>query len=554
VYLAERPGEGRVAVKELVFTLVPTAKQIDDFEREARLLASLDHPGIPRFLGHFREGAGVHLRLYNVQQYVEGTALDVLVAHAPLSPRDTRAIGRELLGILCYLHEREPVVVHRDVKPANVILREGKSGVALVDFGIAREVRAGGTHGATMVGTLGYMSPEQMGGSATASSDLYGVGATLLHLLTGRHPEDLISERLELKLDGLRLDPRWRAFLAKLLARRPKDRFGSAREALGALEAWRNPVPRAWIAVGVGAALLAAGAVWRVGGRLGPAPLARVTRPLGAPEVVASTANLPARGPPEVEGWVERLRRADSPSAQLSALMMAHHGSGQVGAAKAIPADLAAVVANAVREGSPALRRESLYLLAQAAVGGTAPLDAALQAMDSATNAADRAIALRAVEAQFRARPASAVTRERLAPLERLFFNERAEADPRFSTGRVLADLHPLPAPLLHRIQGMLRASSPAFSNLAWSILLSHWSDVPATEAEALELARSEFENERHLGLVILGKRFPGSAAAVKRIREIAKEDPEPGLRKDAQMLQKDLPTQTSGKDGASAR
>jgi hypothetical protein len=100
----------------------------------------------------------------------------------------------------------------------------------------------------------------------------------------------------------------------------------------------------------------------------------------------------------------------------------------------------------------------------------------------------------------------------------------------------------------------MLRASSPAFSNLAWSILLSHWSDVPATEAEALELARSEFENERHLGLVILGKRFPGSAAAVKRIREIAKEDPEPGLRKDAQMLQKDLPTQTSGKDGASAR
>ena len=223
-----------VALKELVFALVPTAQQLDAFEREARLLGSVSHPQIPRLIDSFREGEGPSLRLYLAQELVEGEPLSSRIG---IDESEARIIARQLLNILRYLHERG--IVHRDVKPANV-LRRPDGTLALVDFGAARAVE-GVTHGATLVGTFGYMPPEQLGGTVDATADLYALGATLVHLVGRKAPEDILGPDLELRLDHLNVSPGFRAFLSRLTARKRASRPASAVEALLALDA---PAPR----------------------------------------------------------------------------------------------------------------------------------------------------------------------------------------------------------------------------------------------------------------------------------------------------------------------
>ncbi|HYS07384.1 MAG TPA: serine/threonine-protein kinase [Myxococcales bacterium] len=232
-YRARGPG-GLVALKELVFALVPTAQQLDAFEREARLLGSISHPQIPRLIDSFREGEGPSLRLYLAQELVEGEPLSARIG---IDEAEARAIARQLLIILRDLHGGG--IVHRDVKPANV-LRRPDGTLALVDFGAARAL-AGVTHGATLVGTFGYMPPEQLGGTVDATSDLYALGATLVHLLGRKAPEDVLGPDLELRLDHLLISPAFRAFLGRLTALRRASRPGSAVEALRLLDA---PPPR----------------------------------------------------------------------------------------------------------------------------------------------------------------------------------------------------------------------------------------------------------------------------------------------------------------------
>ena len=225
---------GMVALKELVFALVPTAQQLEAFEREARLLGSVSHPQIPRLIDSFREGDGPFLRLYLAQELVDGEPLSRRIG---IDEAEARVIARQLLNILRYLHERG--IVHRDVKPANV-LRRADGTLALVDFGAARAVE-GVTHGATLVGTFGYMPPEQLGGTVDATADLYALGATLVHLVGRKAPEDILGPDLELRLDHLNVTPGFRAFLGRLTARKRAARPASAVEALLALDA---PAPR----------------------------------------------------------------------------------------------------------------------------------------------------------------------------------------------------------------------------------------------------------------------------------------------------------------------
>src|SRR5438132_140124 len=232
-YRAQGPS-GMVALKELVFALVPTAQQLDAFEREARLLGSVSHPQIPRLIDSFREGEGPSLRLYLAQELVEGEPISSRIG---IDESEARIIARQLLSILRYLHERG--IVYRDVKPANV-LRRPDGTLALVDFGAARAVE-GVTHGATLVGTFGYMPPEQLGGTVDATADLYALGATLVHLVGRKAPEDILGPDLELRLDHLNVSPGFRAFLARMTARKRASRPASAVEALLALEA---PAPR----------------------------------------------------------------------------------------------------------------------------------------------------------------------------------------------------------------------------------------------------------------------------------------------------------------------
>jgi hypothetical protein len=292
LYLAEDEHGARVAVKELLFSQVPDLGRLESFDREASLLAQLDHPQLPKLLRTFREGSGVHLRLYLVQQFMSGETLEARLRTHRYSEEEVLDVARSLLRVLVYLHGRAPPVLHRDIKPANIIVRQG-GGLALVDFGSARDLPRGRTHRATSVGTFGYVAPEQLAGTVDARCDLYSVGVTLAHLLTRKPPEALMGPGAELE-PGPHLknvSRRTRQFLERLTARDPERRFGSAEEALRFLDTERRE-PEAWRSVALvllgavlGAALLAL--LWSPSK---PEPVQVVVVEKPAPQHVASPA------------------------------------------------------------------------------------------------------------------------------------------------------------------------------------------------------------------------------------------------------------------------
>jgi len=179
--------EQPVAVKEN-FDSGPESQR--QFEREAKLLAGLRHPNLPRVGDHFSvPGQGQYL----VMDFVEGKSLAVLLAErgGPLSEAEALPWIRQVCGALTYLHQRTPPIIHRDIKPENIIVtNEGRA--VLVDFGISKvyDPSKGTTVGAKAV-TPGYSPPEQYGrGRTDARSDVYSLGATLYTLLTGHVPPE----------------------------------------------------------------------------------------------------------------------------------------------------------------------------------------------------------------------------------------------------------------------------------------------------------------------------------------------------------------------------
>jgi hypothetical protein len=298
LYLAADAAGRPVAIKELVFAHAPDATKVEAFERESRLLGAFSHPLIPRLRDAFAEGEGAQVRFYLVQDYVPGESLEARLEHHRYDEAEARDIAREVLRVLDFLHSSQPPVLHRDIKPANLIRREDGA-IVLVDFGSARALQDGRTHEATLNGTFGYMPPEQLGGSVSTRSDLYALGATLLHLLSRRAPETLLSGDWELSFPReVHVSDHFRAFLRRLVARRPEDRFPSAAAALEALDA---PPPRTfprWLLVAAGAVLLVgAGAfVWARGGA-GPATPPRP--PAQAPAAVSAPPKPEQPKPPE---------------------------------------------------------------------------------------------------------------------------------------------------------------------------------------------------------------------------------------------------------------
>jgi serine/threonine protein kinase len=253
LYLARAEDGTQLAVKELVFASVPSVEEIEAFEREAMTLQQLAHPRIPRLVRFFKEGRGAHLRFYLVQTFIAGPSLLDRLSSQRYSEADALEVAREVLEILRYLQGLSPRVLHRDIKPANLIQRE--DGLFLVDFDCARELRKGVTHQSTLVGTFGYSPPEQLGGTVDASSDLYALGATLVHLLSRKPPSELLGPGMRLQFEGaVNVSPKTQAFLARLLDVDPSKRFRSAEEALAALQAPAPPARRTFrwrLALGV---------------------------------------------------------------------------------------------------------------------------------------------------------------------------------------------------------------------------------------------------------------------------------------------------------------
>ncbi len=236
-YEAERTADGlRVALKELRLSRVDDWKVLELFEREARVLANITHPCVPAYIDHFKIDGESGPAFYLVQQLAGGRSLAQRVADGwRADEAAAKRVAEKLLDVLEYLHARNPPVYHRDVKPQNVMLDDAGK-VWLVDFGSVRDVYKTTAGGSTVAGTFGYMAPEQLRGVARPESDLYGLGATLLFMLSGQSPVDLPQVKLRIDFRRrVRLSSATSAWLAKMLEPAPEDRFASARQAILAL-------------------------------------------------------------------------------------------------------------------------------------------------------------------------------------------------------------------------------------------------------------------------------------------------------------------------------
>ena len=219
-YLArDGADDGRhVVVKELSVRVAADWKSIELFEREAQILERLNHPAIPRYIDAFVvEDEGEDVRFLLVQEFVDGEDLGHFVERGGRWRQEDAARRMvELCEVLEYLHALSPAVIHRDIKPSNLIIDRGGV-LRLVDFGAVQMVVPATVGGSTIIGTSGYVPMEQYMGRAVPASDLYALGATVVHLITGIHPADMPFERGRLRVEDLSVTPEFRAILDELL-------------------------------------------------------------------------------------------------------------------------------------------------------------------------------------------------------------------------------------------------------------------------------------------------------------------------------------------------
>ena len=242
-----------VAIKQLFLGGDFEWQDLKLFEREAETLKALSHPAIPRYLDYLEIDEPDNKGFALVQTYVDGKTLEEhLRSGRTFSEIEVKELAKSLLEILIYLHEQNPPVIHRDIKPSNILLHS-RSGntvgqVYLVDFGSVQNQAAkfGGT--ITVVGTYGYMAPEQFGGRSVPASDLYGLGATLIYLVTGLHPTELSQQDLRIQFADRvsHLNPNLIDWLEWMTEPSLEKRLSSAGEAWRALKKPRhiNKSPR----------------------------------------------------------------------------------------------------------------------------------------------------------------------------------------------------------------------------------------------------------------------------------------------------------------------
>ena len=224
------------AIKEIVSTLSPALhkESVANFEREAHILASLNHPAIPKIYDYFTEGE----RSYLVMEFVEGKNLETILKETPgfLPVEQVVDWALQICDVLIYLHNHKPnPIVFRDLKPSNIMLTPSGR-IMLVDFGIARVFQEG-LRG-TVVGTEGYSPPEQYRGIVDPRGDIYSLGATLHHLLTKIDPRSeppfSFHER-PIRAINPAVPPALEKAVMKALEYEMSKRFASAEEMKAAL-------------------------------------------------------------------------------------------------------------------------------------------------------------------------------------------------------------------------------------------------------------------------------------------------------------------------------
>lgn len=210
VYLAERIADGaQVAIKELSIESIESFKDYDMFLREANVLASLSINGVARFYEGPDPKDKTVKSQYLVQEYIPGCTLEEYHKSGKMTRRDIYHFALQMIGILMALHRHSPPVIHRDLKPGNIIMRDMGNGRVMpyvIDFGAVANPQKQ-ENGSTVAGTYGYMPPEQYMGKSSPACDTYALGAILVYLLTGVKPEEMeVGEDLRLRIEPIMKD------------------------------------------------------------------------------------------------------------------------------------------------------------------------------------------------------------------------------------------------------------------------------------------------------------------------------------------------------------
>jgi len=252
-YLAEDLGRfnERCALKEFIPSqsgayVLDKSKEL--FQREAAILYQIQHPQIPQFRATFEENQ----RLFLVQDYVEGKTYRTLLNErkaqgTAFSETEVLQLMRQLLPVLAHIHSKG--IIHRDIAPDNIILRQQDHLPVLIDFGVVKEIvtrvqSVETEHQPTTVGKIGYAPSEQMqSGRAYPNSDLYALAVSAVVLLTGKEPQELYDDRSLTWYwqQWAKVSPGFAQVLNRMLSYRPGDRYQSVSEVVQALQALANP-------------------------------------------------------------------------------------------------------------------------------------------------------------------------------------------------------------------------------------------------------------------------------------------------------------------------
>ncbi|BAZ28378.1 serine/threonine protein kinase [Cylindrospermum sp. NIES-4074] len=224
----------KVVIKAFYFASAANDLSVKAYEREIEILQQLNHSRIPRYVTSFETSAG----FYMVQEYKNAPSLGI---KRSFHPEEIKQIALSILEILVYLQKQVPPIIHRDIKPENILVDEHLNAY-LVDFGLARLKGAKMSLSSFVVGTPGFMPPEeQFGHALTEASDLYSLGATLICLLTNTRSVEigkLIDDKQRLNFQKLvpQLNPRFRSWLVKMVELKRKHRYVNASAAMAALK------------------------------------------------------------------------------------------------------------------------------------------------------------------------------------------------------------------------------------------------------------------------------------------------------------------------------
>ena len=222
------------AVKEISRTGLNDKMKFDSAIAEVNMIKRLDHPALPRIVDIIQQPKAI----YVVMDYIEGEPLDKLLEGGQGKPQEIVIDwAKQLSRVLSYLHNQKPAIIYRDMKPANVMLKPDGQ-LKLIDFGIAREFKEEKLGDTINLGTRGYAAPEQFGkhGQTDARTDIYCLGMTLYHLITGRSPAEELYGTVPIREVNPTLSSGLEKIILKCTETDPAKRYQSCEELLVDLE------------------------------------------------------------------------------------------------------------------------------------------------------------------------------------------------------------------------------------------------------------------------------------------------------------------------------